>query len=109
MRIISYRSSNQHGIGIMVGKDRVISLHRLIRELPATLREILEQGTGVFRRIAESIKGNEGDLHLDQIQLDPVIPEPHATWALALNFQMHIDETGLTTSPDHPQIFQRMP
>jgi 2-keto-4-pentenoate hydratase/2-oxohepta-3-ene-1,7-dioic acid hydratase in catechol pathway len=109
MRIISYRSSDQHGVGVMVGQDRVISLHRLLPDLPATLRGILEQGTGSFRRIAEAIKGNEGDLRFDQIRLDPVIPEPHATWALALNFQMHIDETGLTTSPDHPQIFQRMP
>lgn len=109
MRIVSYRSGDQHGVGVMVGQDRVISLHRLLPELPATLRGILEQGTGSFRRIAEAIKGNEGDLRLDQIQLDPVIPEPHATWALALNFQMHIDETGLTTSPDYPQIFQRMP
>ena len=63
----------------------------------------------MLKHIAETVKGNEGDFRIDQVQLDPVIPEPHATWALALNFQMHIDETSLTTSPDYPQIFQRMP
>ena len=36
-------------------------------------------------------------------------PEPHATWALALNYKLHIEETALTTSHVHPQIFLRMP
>ena len=109
MRLISYRSGNQHGVGVMVDQNRFISLHRLLPDFPASIRGILQHGMGGLRRISEAIKGNEGDLRLDQVHLDPVIPEPHATWALALNFQMHIDETGLTTSPDHPQIFQRMP
>jgi 2-keto-4-pentenoate hydratase/2-oxohepta-3-ene-1,7-dioic acid hydratase in catechol pathway len=109
MRLISYRSGDLHGVGVMVDDNRVISLHRLLPDYPPTLRGLLEHGTGALRHIADAIKGNDGDLHIDQIHLDPVIPEPQATWALALNFQMHIDETGLTTSPDYPQIFQRMP
>jgi 2-keto-4-pentenoate hydratase/2-oxohepta-3-ene-1,7-dioic acid hydratase in catechol pathway len=109
MRLISYRSGDLHGVGVMVDENRVISLHRLLPDYPANLRGVLELGTGALRHIADAIKGNDGDLHLDQIHLDPVIPEPQATWALALNFQMHIEETGLTTSPDYPQIFQRMP
>jgi len=109
MRLISYRSGDTHGVGVMVDQLRIISLHRLLPDFPPTIRGILQHEPGALRHIADAIKGNEGDLRLDQVHLDPVIPEPHATWALALNFQMHIDETGLTTSPDHPQIFQRMP
>ena len=109
MRLISYRSGDMHGVGVMVDQLRFISLHRLLPDFPPTIRSILQHGPGALRHIAEAIKGNEGDLRLDQVHLDPVIPEPHATWALALNFQLHIDETGLTTSPDYPQIFQRMP
>jgi len=109
MRLISYRAGDRHGVGVMVDNSRFISLPRLIPDLPQDLRGILEHGMGSFNRIAEAIKGNEGDLKLDQVRLDPVIREPHATWALALNFQMHIEETSLTTSPDYPQIFQRMP
>jgi 2-keto-4-pentenoate hydratase/2-oxohepta-3-ene-1,7-dioic acid hydratase in catechol pathway len=109
MRFVSYRAGDLHGVGVMVDNDRFIALHRLMPGLPASLREILEQGALSVKRIAEAVKGNEGDLHLDQVHLNPVIPDPHATWALALNFPMHIDETGLTTSPDYPQIFQRMP
>jgi 2-keto-4-pentenoate hydratase/2-oxohepta-3-ene-1,7-dioic acid hydratase in catechol pathway len=109
MRLISYRAGDHHGVGVMVDDSRFIALHRMLPDMPETLRGILQHGMGSFRRITEAMKGNEGDMRLDQVHLDPVIPDPHATWALALNFQMHIDETGLTTSPDHPQIFQRMP
>jgi 2-keto-4-pentenoate hydratase/2-oxohepta-3-ene-1,7-dioic acid hydratase in catechol pathway len=109
MRLISYRAGDHHGVGVMVDDSRFIALHRMLPDMPETLRGILQHGMGSFRRITEAMKGNEGDMRLDQVHLDPVIPDPHATWALALNFQMHIDETGFTTSPDHPQIFQRMP
>jgi 2-keto-4-pentenoate hydratase/2-oxohepta-3-ene-1,7-dioic acid hydratase in catechol pathway len=108
MRLISYRSGNQPGVGVMVDHSRFISLRRLLPDLPPSLKEIIELA-GALKRIADAIQGNEGDLKLEQVQLDPVIPEPHATWALALNFQGHIQETGLTTSPDYPQIFMRMP
>ena len=109
MRLISYRAGDRHGVGAMVDDERFVALHRLFPDLPPSLKEILEQGALSVKRIAEAIKGNEGDLRLDQVHLDPVIPQPHATWALALNFPMHIEETGLTTSKDYPQIFQRMP
>ncbi|MGH7035610.1 MAG: fumarylacetoacetate hydrolase family protein [Stellaceae bacterium] len=109
MRLISYRAGDLHGVGAMVDDERFVALHRLFPDLPPSLKEILEQGALSVKRIAEAITGNDGDLRLDQVHLDPVIPQPHATWALALNFPMHIEETGLTTSPDYPQIFQRMP
>ena len=110
MKLISYCPGNQHGVGVMVDNSRFISLRRLMPDLPHSIRDIHgATRIGTLKRIAEAIKGNEGDLRLEQVQLDPVIPEPHATWALSLNFPMHIDETKLTTSPDYPQIFQRMP
>ncbi len=109
MRLVSYRTGHLHGVGVMVDDSRFISLHRLIPELPATLKGVLEQGSLGLKRIADAIKGNDGDLRLEQVQLDPVITDPQATWALALNFEAHINETGLTTSSDFPQIFQRMP
>lgn len=109
MRLISYRSADQHGVGVMVDQERFIALRRVLPDLPPSIKEILQHGMGTLKHIADAVRGNEGDLRLSQVQLDPVIPDPHATWALALNFQAHIDETGLATSPDYPQIFQRMP
>jgi len=49
------------------------------------------------------------DLRLSDVALDPVVPVPNAIWCLALNYKLHINETGLTTSGKYPQIFLRMP
>ncbi|HUB94589.1 MAG TPA: fumarylacetoacetate hydrolase family protein, partial [Stellaceae bacterium] len=54
-------------------------------------------------------KGKAADLRFADVELDPVIPVPNAIWCLALNYRLHINETGLTTSSKFPQIFLRMP
>ncbi|MDA0238604.1 MAG: fumarylacetoacetate hydrolase family protein [Proteobacteria bacterium] len=56
-------------------------------------------------------RGNDGVGRRQVCAQRPYVPfpEPHATWALALNYKLHIEETGLTTSPDYPHIFLRMP
>src|SRR5262245_44354832 len=71
-------------------------------------RRILEVDP-TLATVRAATTGKSADLSLDDIEFDPVIREPHATWALALNYKLHIEETGLTTSPDYPQIFLRMP
>lgn len=109
MRLVSYHVGGQHGIGALVDDTRLISLRRLLPDLPHDMRGLLGEGRSALKHIAEAMRGNEGDLRVDQVQFDPVVPDPHAIWALALNFQMHIEETKLTTSPDYPQIFLRMP
>ena len=38
MRLISYRSGDHHGVGVMVDDNRFISLHRLLPDLPESLR-----------------------------------------------------------------------
>src|SRR5262245_43224614 len=63
----------------------------------------------MLARVRTATAGKSADLSLAEIEFEPVIREPHATWALALNYKLHIEETGLTTSPDYPQIFLRMP
>jgi len=45
---------------------------------------------------------------LESIRLAPLVAAPRAIWALALNFESHIEETGLTTSDDFPHIFLRI-
>ncbi len=75
--------------------------------MPSSLRAIIE--SGALPAAAAAAEGRDPDYRFDQVTLDPVIPDPHAIWALALNFKAHIEETGLTTSKDYPQIFMRMP
>ena len=57
--------------------------------------------------VAEATYGRDTDVNIDEVVLDPVIPDPNAIWALALNYQSHLDGTGLTTSSDYPHIFLR--
>ena len=109
MRLISYRRNGEAGVGVMVDDIGFAALPMAAPDLPRTLRALLELGEPGLIKVQAATEGRAADLRLDQVELDPVIPNPQAIWALALNFQMHIDETQLTTSPDYPQIFLRMP
>ncbi len=109
MRLVSYHTRDHAGVGVMVDDWRFVSLARAAIDLPASLKAILEAGPAGLKAVAAAVKGREPDFRFDQVTLDPVIPDPHAIWALALNFKAHIEETGLETSKDYPQIFMRMP
>lgn len=108
MRIISYQRDGTHGVGVMVDDQNFVALSTAAPDLPTDLRRILEVDPALDR-VRAAVEGRAADMSIDQIEFDPVIREPHATWALALNYKLHIEETGLTTSPDYPQIFLRMP
>jgi 2-keto-4-pentenoate hydratase/2-oxohepta-3-ene-1,7-dioic acid hydratase in catechol pathway len=109
MRLISYHTRDHAGVGAMVDDWRFVSLRQAAPALPPSLKAIIEAGPSALQAVAAAVKGREPDSRLDLVSLDPVIPDPHAIWALALNFKAHIEETGLTTSKDYPQIFMRMP
>ncbi len=108
MKVISYRHQGKHGVGVVTGDNGVIALSKAAPALPDDLRRILEIDPAL-EKVRAVTAGKSADIALDEIAFDPVIREPHATWALALNYKLHIEETGLTTSPDYPQIFLRMP
>jgi 2-keto-4-pentenoate hydratase/2-oxohepta-3-ene-1,7-dioic acid hydratase in catechol pathway len=105
---VSYRHQGKHGVGVVRGANGLIALANAAPDLPDDLRRILEIDPALSR-VRAAAAGKSADLSLDEIAFDPVIREPHATWALALNYKLHIEETGLTTSPTYPQIFLRMP
>ena len=108
MKVISYRHRGQPGVGVVAGADGIVTLAKAAPDLPADLRRILEIDP-TLARVRAATAGKAADLSFGEVAFDPVIPVPHATWALALNYKLHIEETGLTTSPDYPQIFLRMP
>jgi 2-keto-4-pentenoate hydratase/2-oxohepta-3-ene-1,7-dioic acid hydratase in catechol pathway len=109
MRFVSYRDGDAPGVGVMIDDDSFVSLSSAAPDLPNSLRGILELGGDALARAGAAAQGRAADYRLDEVVLDPVIPEPHALWCLALNFQAHIDETGLTTNKYHPHIFLRIP
>ena len=109
MRMVSYRKDGEAGVGVMLDGDSLVALPEAAPELPRTLRAILGLGPEALDRARTAAAGRAAHYRFAEVALEPVIPEPHALWALALNFKRHIEETGLTTSPDFPQIFLRTP
>lgn len=109
MRVISYRHDGRPGVGVMVDDQGFVELGKAAPGLPDTLRAILEMEGDGLARVRDATDGKPAGLALADVELDPVIPQPHAIWALALNFDMHLAETRLTTSADFPQIFLRTP
>jgi 2-keto-4-pentenoate hydratase/2-oxohepta-3-ene-1,7-dioic acid hydratase in catechol pathway len=108
MRLISYRENGRPGIGVMVDDQGFVALPKAAPDLPCEMRALIEMEGG-FAKAAAAAQGKPADLRLREIVLDPVVAVPNAIWCLALNYKLHINETGLTTSAQYPQIFLRMP
>lgn len=90
MRLISYRHKGEAGVGVMVDDTGFVALNNAAPDLPRSLREILSRD-GWAAWIEEAVEGKPADLGIDDVVLEPVIPEPQAIWALALNFKLHIE------------------
>jgi len=108
MRIISYATAGGSHLGVMSGDDAFAAVHELDAALPRTLDALLQQPGGL-ERLRSVAAGAKGDHRLNDVTLELPLQRPHGFWALALNFKTHIQETGLTTSTEHPQIFLRVP
>ena len=108
MRIISYQKDGVPGVGVVVDETGLVPLASAAPDLPSDLRSVLAIDPSLAR-VRAAVAGRPAEFSTQDIAFDPVIPEPHATWALALNYTLHIEETGLTTSREHPQLFLRMP
>ena len=108
MRVVSYRHNGAPGVAVVTDDEGIVPLREVAPDLPDTLRGIIAVDPSL-ERVRAAVKGKGARLSLDEIIFDPPIPVPHAIWALALNYTLHIQETGLTTSTEHPQIFMRMP
>ncbi len=108
MRLISYRHKGEDGVGVMVDDQGFVALAKAAPDLPRSLKAILALPDGLDRA-KKAAAGRKPDLKMSEVEMLPVIPDPHAMWCLALNYREHIQETGLTTNPDFPHIFLRVP
>ena len=107
MRLISYRRNGDTGIGIMVDNQRFVALADVQPDLPHTLRGLLELGPAGLDAARAATAGKNGDLKINDVVLDPVIPEPPAIWCVGLNYASHREETGSPVS-EQPTFFLRI-
>jgi 2-keto-4-pentenoate hydratase/2-oxohepta-3-ene-1,7-dioic acid hydratase in catechol pathway len=109
MRLVTYRSKTDKGVGVMLDDSRFVSLTRQAPHLPRSMKALLQLGDDGLRQAEAAAKGKSADYSFNDVELDPVVPDPHAIWAMALNYRSHIEETGLPTSDKYPHVFIRVP
>ena len=109
MRLITYRAKSEKGVGVMLDDTRFVSLARQAPSLPRSMKGLLALGDDGLRQAAAAASGKAADYSFNEVELDPVVPDPHAIWAMALNYRSHIEETGLPTSDKYPHVFVRVP
>lgn len=108
MRIISYSDNGAPRLGVATDGESFVAVAEHAPALPTNLRQLLSQSDGLAR-LRDAAAGKSGTRSLKDARFLPVVPDPHVTWALALNFKTHIEETGLTTSKEFPHLFIRTP
>lgn len=108
MRLISFQHSGRRAVGVMTSDTAFIDLSKAAPNLPTNMRSLISLGDAWQQRVEQAIKGKAADFSIDDIIFDPVVVEPHATWAVALNYKAHQEETGLKRS-EYPEMFLRVP
>jgi 2-keto-4-pentenoate hydratase/2-oxohepta-3-ene-1,7-dioic acid hydratase in catechol pathway len=106
MRLITFRSEGEEGVGVMVDEERFVAVGRTAPELPPTLRGILESGEEALARV-RALASGKPDLALADVELLPLIPDPPAVWCVGVNYDAHRKETGREPT-EHPTLFLRI-
>jgi 2-keto-4-pentenoate hydratase/2-oxohepta-3-ene-1,7-dioic acid hydratase in catechol pathway len=102
MRVITFASGDAERLGVMTSDEEFIEVPHGASDLQALLSE--EDGLASLKR---SVHGREATGRISEVELVPLVRRPNAIWALALNFEAHIAETGLSTSDRYPHLFLR--
>jgi len=103
MRIINFETGGSPGIAA----DEGSGWHGLTQRdggFPGTLPELIAQGADLLR-IGRKL-GQSPAIDLNAVRLLPPVPVPPKILAVGLNYNDHLEESGLK-KPDYPEIFAR--
>ena len=103
MRIINFEIGGSPGIAA----DEGSGWHGLTQRdggFPGTLPELIAQGADLLG-IGRSL-GQSPAIDLSAVRLLPPVPVPSKILAVGLNYNDHLEESGLK-KPDYPEIFAR--
>jgi 2-keto-4-pentenoate hydratase/2-oxohepta-3-ene-1,7-dioic acid hydratase in catechol pathway len=103
MKLISFRAKGAAHYGVVSGTGIVDLTPRLGTRYP-DIKSVLQGGA--LAEAERAAKGATVDFKLDQIQFDPVIPNPGKVLCVGLNYEEHRAETGRPKS-ENPSIFTR--
>lgn len=101
MRVIAFADAGAERLGVMTSDEAFIEVAGA-----SGLQGVLADERGLAS-LKQSVHGRQATGRLADVELVPLVRRPNAIWALALNFEAHIAETGLSTSDRYPHIFLR--
>ncbi len=106
MRLFAYQADGERALGVSLDGATYHPVAELAPDLPRETEALL--GTpDALTQLSALLAAAPAGASMAELKLLPFLERPNALWALALNFKTHIQETGLTTSLDHPHLFLR--
>ncbi|MBJ9984680.1 fumarylacetoacetate hydrolase family protein [Acinetobacter sp. S40] len=104
MKLLSFSIHGQSSFGLI--KDQsVIDLKKYFSDKYVDLKSLLAEDN--FLEILTSVKNAPVDYSLEDIQFEPVIPNPEQIFCIGLNYADHVQETQREIT-EKPMIFFRL-
>src|SRR5882757_4418521 len=104
MRLVSFRHAGAAKFGSVVDGGIVDLSARLSSRWPSLRAAIAAKALG---ELATAAKGAGADLKFEDVELDPVIPNPEKILCIGLNYASHVGEVGREL-PSVPSVFSRL-
>jgi 2-keto-4-pentenoate hydratase/2-oxohepta-3-ene-1,7-dioic acid hydratase in catechol pathway len=108
MRLISYRDGKERHIGVMRDDRQFVPVSEQHADVPRTLKALLAAGPTAVDNVRKLAASEATLRRIDDIVLDPVIPDPTVLWCVGLNYRAHMEETGRSPT-EKPTLFLRLP
>jgi 2-keto-4-pentenoate hydratase/2-oxohepta-3-ene-1,7-dioic acid hydratase in catechol pathway len=103
MRLISFRHAGVAKFGAVVDGG-IVELSSRLSSTGGSLREAI--AAKALGPLAVAAKGAKPDLKFDEVELQPVIPDPGKILCIGLNYKSHVGEMGREL-PTSPSVFSR--
>jgi len=107
VKLASFRYQGLPGVGVVLDDAWIIDLAVAAPGLAPSLRDLLDGGSAALTSVIDAVRGQSPTFRLSDVEFLPVIPDPHAIWCAALNYQAHSDE-GNWPKQDYPGMFLRV-
>jgi 2-keto-4-pentenoate hydratase/2-oxohepta-3-ene-1,7-dioic acid hydratase in catechol pathway len=104
MRLVSFRHAGAHKIGAIVDGG-IVDLSTRLDSRWTNLRDAI--ASKALPALAAALKGAAPDLKVEDVELEPVIPNPDKILCVGLNYASHVGEVGRAL-PTVPSVFSRL-
>jgi len=104
MRLVSFRHAGAAKFGLVVDGG-IVDLSTRLASRWTSLREAI--AAKALGELSAAAKGASADLRFEDVELEPVIPNPDKILCIGLNYASHVGEVGRQL-PTVPSVFSRL-